>query len=105
MQGAIPDHAAAQQRGDILRVAIREPYREVRADGHPRRIAAVDVPAGEARLGAQILAPGAARVARITRRCQPERPRGVANRPVLDAVADLRDAAHDLVAGNDGQAM
>ena len=102
LERSIPDHAAAQQRRrrEIVE-PVGEAQREVGARDRVRRVAAVDVPAGERGVRAQVLAPGPALVAGAVAARQPGHARPIADVPVADAGSDGLDAPDDLVAGDD----
>ena len=103
LERAEADHAAAQERrrGQIVE-PVGQAQREVGPHGGVRRVAAVDVPAGERRARAQVLASRAALVAGAVGAGQPGDAGAIAGPPSFDGGADGLDAPDDLVTGHDG---
>ena len=102
LERAVADDAAAKERRRLkVAEAFGETQREVGADGDVVLVAAVAVPAGEAGLGAEVLAAGQTLGALAARRRQPADARAVADLPAVDAFADGLDASHYLVSGHD----
>ena len=83
LERSVADHAAAQERrrGQIVE-PVGQAQREVGAHGGVRRVAAVDVPAGERRPRAQVLASRAALVAGAVGAGQPGDAGAIADAPV-----------------------
>src|SRR5581483_1688128 len=98
---AIADYPGAHQRRRRL-VAERVGNRvsEVLADDGILRVAAVVIVAGEARVGAEILAAAPAICARAAGFAQPGHPDARARREARAALAASRDRPDDLMAGN-----
>ena len=70
--GAIPDKAGAQERSGVqVVVAVRQWKDETRVGGREFRVTAVDLVAGEARLGAEVFTPRYAECAMSARRAEP----------------------------------
>ncbi len=101
-QRPVADDPGAQQRCDLL---VAEPLGQgvgVRLlDDRVLRVPAVDVPAGEARGEAQVLAAGHAEAARAAGVRQPGHPDAVALAPAGGAGPEPVDDADDLVPGRD----
>ena len=105
-EGAIADHPAAQERrGGQVRRTLRQAQGEVRPDGHPLGVATVAVPAGEAGLGAEVLASGPTGRAVAAGAREPSHAGSLADRPAGHRPADGLHPSHGLVARHDRQRM
>ena len=104
LERAVADQPGAEQRRR-LRVAIgwRQLEAVARVGDGVLGIAAVDLVAGEARVVAEILLAAAAIEARAVGRAEPRHADAVADGEALDARAERRDLADDLVAENERQ--
>ena len=105
-QRAVADDAGAEQRRDLARRqrrghAIHERRRRHGVLGE----AAVHVPAGEARLEAEVLVAARAEAARAAGAVQPGDPDAIAGAPRRDARPAARDAADHLMTGHDLRAL
>jgi hypothetical protein len=101
-QAAKTDDAGAQER---RRIEIAEPCRDAVAKvGLRERVfgeSAVDGPAREVRLEAEVLIAASTESARAARAVQPSDAHALAGRETGDAVSDSLHARDDLMAGND----
>ena len=105
-QRAEADDPGAQQRGRRLVVeGVGQPVGEGLVDHGQLGVAAVVVPAGEARLEAEVLVAAEAEAARAVGAAQPGDADPLAHREPLGAGPAPVDPAHDLVAGHDVAAM
>ena len=104
LERAVADDTAAEE-GSSLKVGkpVRHVQGEVGAHRHPGGEAAIEIPAGEAGIRAEVLAVGRAPVAGPTRRRQPGDAHAVAHGPAGDVETDPLHPADGLVAGHDGQ--
>ena len=91
------------QRGGVLVEPVRNPVQVLRRDDDPRRERPVDERADRAALRAEVDPPVAAPLAEATRREVRLGDDACAEPAGVDALAELRDDARDLVAHRDGR--
>ena len=103
-QCAIPDDASAEQRrrGNVVDL-LRQPHRDVCSGARELGKAAIAIPAGEDRQGAQVLAAFAAEPADAACPGEPRDSRPVSGHPALDVRARRLDAPDDLMPEDDRQ--
>src|SRR5438067_6918691 len=101
---AKPDESRARKRRRFgIAVALGQLERESSISDGVFGVPAVDVVAGKPRGGAKILAAGRAVRAHAARVRQPRNADAIADRHMLDAVAELLDGSDDLMSKNDRQ--
>ena len=104
LQRPVTDDATAQQGRCIGRLqSLRQVHGKVGAHRYEVRVAAISVPAREARRKAQVLAAGRAELAYAASLGQPGDRRPRAGLPPRHAIAGLLHNADHLVPGDDGQ--